>query len=86
MSSKFFVTPRLEDYESVIELYGRNGFMDDLENFVMDMPFDPTGPMLNKVLDFCREHGHLSFGNWEANRLNDINSSNTYRFEPIESK
>ncbi|KAL8145902.1 hypothetical protein AgCh_003874 [Apium graveolens] len=84
MSNKFFITPRLEDYESMIDLYGRNGSTDDLENFIKDMPFDPTGPMLNKVIDFCRKHGHLSFGNWAANRLNDMNPSDTYIFEPVE--
>ncbi|WOH02427.1 hypothetical protein DCAR_0521816 [Daucus carota subsp. sativus] len=83
MSNKFFITPHLEDYESMIELYGRNGFMADLENFVKNMPFDPTVPMLSKVLNFCREHEHLSFGKWAANRLNDMNSSDAYRFEPV---
>lgn len=57
---------KLEDYECRIELYDRNGFMDDLENFVKDMPFKHIGPVLNRVLNCCQEHEHLSFGKWAA--------------------
>ncbi|XP_022993859.1 pentatricopeptide repeat-containing protein At3g26540 [Cucurbita maxima] len=73
MSDKFCIIPRLEHYECMIELYGRHGNMDELEKFIINMPFDPTVPMLEKVLDACRKHGHSRLGEWVAIRLNEQN-------------
>ncbi|KAE9448100.1 hypothetical protein C3L33_19999, partial [Rhododendron williamsianum] len=68
MSTRYCVIPRLEHYECMIELYSRYGFMDELEDFVKTMPFDPTVPMLTRVFDACREHRHLKLGEWAANK------------------
>ncbi|KAJ9563584.1 hypothetical protein OSB04_008744 [Centaurea solstitialis] len=56
MVSEYGVIPRLEHYESMIELYGRYGFMGELEKFVKEMPFEPTAAMLNRVFDACRDY------------------------------
>lgn len=48
------------------------------------MPFDPTGPMLNEVIDFCRKDEPLSFAQWAAYRLNDMNGSDAYQFKPMQ--
>lgn len=69
MSNKYCIIPRLEHYESMIELYGRHGCMKELEDFLKKMPFDPTVSMLEKVYDVCRKHGHLKLGEWAAKRL-----------------
>ncbi|XP_052203438.1 pentatricopeptide repeat-containing protein At3g26540 [Diospyros lotus] len=73
ISTKYGIIPRLEHYECMIELYGRYGFMDELEDFVKTMPFDPTAPMLTRVFDACREHKHLKLGEWAADQLNKLN-------------
>ncbi|KZV28893.1 pentatricopeptide repeat-containing protein [Dorcoceras hygrometricum] len=49
MSEKYCLTPQLEHYDAVIELYGQHGFMDKLELFINNMPFNPTAPILTKV-------------------------------------
>ncbi|XP_028117268.1 LOW QUALITY PROTEIN: pentatricopeptide repeat-containing protein At3g26540 [Camellia sinensis] len=81
MSTKFCIIPRLEHYECMIELFGRYGFMDELEDFVKTMPFEPTVQMLTKVFDACREHRHLKLGEWAANRLNEMNPSVPFQIE-----
>lgn len=70
MSSKYYVIPRLEHYQSMIELYGRHGFLDQLEDFMKKMPFEPTDVMLTRVLEFCQEHGHLRLRQWVADHHN----------------
>lgn len=81
MSTRYCVIPRLEHYECMIELYSRYGFMDELEDFVKTMPFDPTVPMLTRVFDACREHRHLKLGEWAANKVNETNPSVPFQFE-----
>ncbi|KAM7507814.1 hypothetical protein LguiA_018267 [Lonicera macranthoides] len=82
MSDKYCIIPRLEHYDRMIELYGRYGFMDELEDFVKKMPFDPTVQMLTSVFDACREHRNSRLGEWATNRLNELNPSVSFRFEP----
>ncbi|XP_004144297.1 pentatricopeptide repeat-containing protein At3g26540 [Cucumis sativus] len=73
MSEKFCVIPRLEHYECMVELYGQHGNMDELEKFINNMPFDPTVPMLERIFNACREHGHSRLAEWVAIRLNEQN-------------
>ncbi|XP_008244565.1 PREDICTED: pentatricopeptide repeat-containing protein At3g26540 [Prunus mume] len=71
MTNEYGIIPRLEHYECMIELYSQWGYMDELEDFVKNMPFDPTVPMLTRILDACRRHGCLRLGQWAAQRLNE---------------
>ncbi|KAK9933220.1 hypothetical protein M0R45_020423 [Rubus argutus] len=71
MSNDHGIIPRLEHYECMIELYSHCGYMDELENFVRNMPFDPTVPMLTRVVDACKRHGCLRFEKWAVQRLNN---------------
>ncbi|XP_062073354.1 pentatricopeptide repeat-containing protein At3g26540-like [Humulus lupulus] len=81
MSTNYGVIPRLEHYEIMIELFSRSNQMDELEIFVKEMPFEPTIPMLTRVLDACRKHGCMRLGNWAAERLADLNPSSELQFE-----
>ncbi|GFY85530.1 tetratricopeptide repeat (TPR)-like superfamily protein [Actinidia rufa] len=81
MSAKYCIIPRLEHYECMIELYGRYGFMYELEDFVKTMPFEPTVQMLTIVFDACREHRHFKLGEWAADQLNKTNPSVPFHFE-----
>lgn len=75
MSIKYYIIPWLEHYDCMIELYGQYGVMDELKDFVKNMPFEPTVQMLTRVFDACREHMSSSLGEWAANRLNELNPS-----------
>ena len=86
MSNEYCVMPRLEHYECMIELYNRYGHIDELEKFVKRMPFEPTVPMLTKVFDACRIHGHLRLGEWAAERLNKLNPSMPLIFQIMDGE
>ncbi|KAL3641182.1 hypothetical protein CASFOL_016150 [Castilleja foliolosa] len=81
MSDKYMLLPQLEHYESMIEMYGLHGYMDELEIFVKNMPFEPNVAMLIKVFDFCRKHKCVGFGEWTCGRLNELNPLVQLRFE-----
>lgn len=70
MSNEYYIIPRVEHYECMIELLSRYGCMNELEDFVKGMPFDPTVPMLTRVLDACKDHGCSRLGKWVAKQLN----------------
>ncbi|GMY06587.1 pentatricopeptide repeat-containing protein At3g26540-like [Fagus crenata] len=86
MSNEYCVMPRLEHYECMIELCNRYGHIDELEKFVKRMPFEPTVPMLTKVFDACRIHGHLRLGEWAAERLNKLNPSMPLIFQIMDGE
>ncbi|KAF5767801.1 putative tetratricopeptide-like helical domain superfamily [Helianthus annuus] len=86
MNKEYCVIPRLEHYESMIELYARYGYIGELENFVKQMPFDPTASMLIRVFDACLDYKHERFGKWAADRLNDLNPSVPFRFELMDHR
>ncbi|OVA07277.1 Pentatricopeptide repeat [Macleaya cordata] len=81
MSNEYCVIPWVEHYECMIELFGRHGFMDELEDFVHKMPFEPTEAMLTRIFDACREHGHSRLGEWAAQCLNESKPLTPFRFE-----
>ncbi|GAB2209548.1 hypothetical protein Droror1_Dr00026767 [Drosera rotundifolia] len=73
MSTEYYVMPHLEHYECMIELCSKHGFMNELEEFVKNLPFSATIPMLTRIFDACREYGNSRLGNWVANKLNELN-------------
>ncbi|XP_073145145.1 pentatricopeptide repeat-containing protein At3g26540 isoform X2 [Henckelia pumila] len=86
MSEKYCLTPQLEHYDAVIELYGQYGYMDELELFMNDMPFKPTALILTKVFDFSRKHKCASLGEWASSHLNELlNPLVPFRFESSDS-
>ena len=85
MSNKFCIIPRLEHYESMIKLYSRHGLMDELEDFIKRMPFEPTVTMWTRVLSACTEHGHSRLGKRAAEKLNELNPSTQYHFQIMDT-
>ncbi|GAB2302179.1 hypothetical protein Dimus_036196 [Dionaea muscipula] len=73
MSNVYFIMPHLEHYDCMIELYSRHGVIDELEEFVKNLPFSATISMLTRVFDACREYGDSKLGNWAAEQLNQLN-------------
>lgn len=84
MSNKYCIIPRLEHYECMIELLSQYGRMNELENFVKGMPFDPTVPILTRVFDACKEHRYPMLGEWAAKQLNELSPSIPFQFEIME--
>ncbi|KAF6134240.1 hypothetical protein GIB67_010039 [Kingdonia uniflora] len=78
MSAEYYVIPRLEHYESMIELFSRKACMDELETFVHNMPFEPTVPVLKRVINACKEHRHSGMEEWAVERLNERNRSTPF--------
>ncbi|XLR01459.1 hypothetical protein S83_067657 [Arachis hypogaea] len=58
MSNEYYVLPRLEHYDCMIELYSRHGYMDELENFLKTMPIEPTLSMLRRAFEASQKNSN----------------------------
>ncbi|KAL5213620.1 hypothetical protein ABZP36_002772 [Zizania latifolia] len=81
MIDEYSIVPRIEHYECMIELLGKHGYMVELEDFVDNMPFEPTTAMWLRIFDCCREYGSRKLGERAAQCINDSNPLTPVRFE-----
>jgi hypothetical protein len=65
----------------MIELFGKHGYMAELEEFVDHMPFEPTFAMWLRIFDCCREYGNRKLGERAAKCINDSNPLTHVRYE-----
>ncbi|KAL4203598.1 hypothetical protein AMTRI_Chr01g104760 [Amborella trichopoda] len=72
MSEKHCVIPRVEHYALMVELFGRNGCMDELKDFIGALPFEPTPAMWMLVSECCRNHGDTRLGELASQRLHEL--------------
>ncbi|XP_020111479.1 pentatricopeptide repeat-containing protein At3g26540 [Ananas comosus] len=86
MSEEYGIIPRIEHYKCMIELFGKHGFMVELEEFVERMPFEPTIAMWTRIFDSCREYGNRRLGERAARCINESNPLNPVRFEVLNSE
>eukprot|EP01018_Ginkgo_biloba_P034753 Gb_24825 [translate_table: standard] len=74
MSREFGITPRADHYVRMIDLFGRSGRLDEAENFINGMPFEPDAIMWGALLGACRIHGNLDLGERVAVYLFELES------------
>ncbi|XP_057735885.1 pentatricopeptide repeat-containing protein At3g26540-like [Arachis stenosperma] len=72
MSNEYYVLPRLEHYDCMIELYSRHGYMDELENFLKTMPIEPTLSMLRRAFEASQKNRYSRLGEWITHKLNEF--------------
>ncbi|OVA09771.1 Pentatricopeptide repeat [Macleaya cordata] len=59
MSCDFGVVPRMEHYGCVVDLLGRAGLLEEAEEFIRRMPFEPDATVLGALLGGCKIHGAI---------------------------
>eukprot|EP01018_Ginkgo_biloba_P004814 Gb_18728 [translate_table: standard] len=74
MSKYFGISPRLEHYACMVDLLGRAGRLDEAEDFINKMPFEPDALIWRTLLGACRVHGNIEIGKRAAKCL--------YQLEP----
>ncbi|PHU16343.1 hypothetical protein BC332_17548 [Capsicum chinense] len=69
MSRDYKVKPRAMHYVCMIELLGREGFLDEAFALIRDAPFRPTINMWAALLTACRVHKNFELGKFAAEKL-----------------
>eukprot|EP01018_Ginkgo_biloba_P000474 Gb_25130 [translate_table: standard] len=66
------IMPRLEHYACMIDLLGRAGHLNEAENFINEMPFEPDAVIWRTLLGACRIHGNIDIGKRAAECLLEL--------------
>jgi pentatricopeptide repeat protein len=69
MVRDYGITPTMEHYACMVDLYSRAGKLDETMNLIGDMPF-PAGPMVwRTLLGACRVYKNVELGKLAAEKL-----------------
>eukprot|EP01018_Ginkgo_biloba_P014954 Gb_36806 [translate_table: standard] len=72
MSQSHGVIPKLEHYACIVDLLGRAGRLDEAEDFINNMPFDPSASVWQTLLSACRIHGNTELGKRAAEHILEL--------------
>eukprot|EP01018_Ginkgo_biloba_P032972 Gb_02573 [translate_table: standard] len=76
MSQYYHITPAMEHYACMVDLFGRAGRLDEAQNFINKMPMKPDATVWRCLLGACRVHNNIELGERVAERLFEINPKN----------
>ncbi|WOL07171.1 pentatricopeptide repeat-containing protein [Canna indica] len=62
MVSHFGIQPRMDHFVTIIDLFGRAGYINEVVNFLSEMAIEPDGSLIGALLSGCRVHGHAEMG------------------------
>eukprot|EP01018_Ginkgo_biloba_P016390 Gb_13227 [translate_table: standard] len=77
MSHDYHITPRMDHHACIIDLLGRAGCLDEAEDFIKNMPFEPDVSVWVALLSACRVHGNTEMGKRVAECLFVLEPQNT---------
>eukprot|EP01018_Ginkgo_biloba_P014934 Gb_01648 [translate_table: standard] len=76
MSKYHCINPKADHYACMIDLLGRSGHLDEAENFINNMPFEPDAIGWATLLGACRIHGNMTLGKRAAECLFELEPQN----------
>eukprot|EP01018_Ginkgo_biloba_P003198 Gb_11219 [translate_table: standard] len=76
MSQYYHITPAVEHYVCMVDLFGRAGLLDEAEDFIIKMPIKPDATVWRCLLGACAIHHNVELGERVAERLFDLEPSN----------
>ncbi|XWS27512.1 hypothetical protein CRYUN_Cryun26dG0121200 [Craigia yunnanensis] len=77
MQSFYGITPRLEHFSCMVDLYGRAGLLNKAKETITRMPYKPSAAMWATLLGACRIHGNADIGEWAAEKLLELRPENS---------
>lgn len=72
MQTVYGVTPRLEHFSCMVDLYGRAGLLDKAKEIILRMPCKPTSELWATLIGACLIHGNKDIGEWAAEKLLEL--------------
>ncbi|XP_073035690.1 pentatricopeptide repeat-containing protein At2g03880, mitochondrial-like [Primulina eburnea] len=72
MRELFGTSPCIEHYACMVDMFGRAGKFDEVENLVDGMELTPNALIWENVLGACRAHGNVKLGERAAEKLFQI--------------
>ncbi|KAK6146058.1 hypothetical protein DH2020_019927 [Rehmannia glutinosa] len=72
MVNEYGITPRLEHYGCMVDLYGRANHLTNALEIVETMPMAPNVVIWGSLMAACRIHGEFELGEFAAKRLLEL--------------
>ncbi|CAN1254930.1 Pentatricopeptide repeat-containing protein At4g13650 [Linum perenne] len=69
MISEFRLEPSPDNYGCLVDMFSRNGYLEDARHVIETMPFPPWPAILRALLSGCRIYGNKGVGEWAAAKL-----------------
>nr|XP_043606789.1 putative pentatricopeptide repeat-containing protein At5g52630 [Erigeron canadensis] len=73
MKSEYKITPIMDHYGCIIDMFVRLGRLEDAFDFVKKMEFEPNEFIWSLLVAGCRSHGNLELGFYAAEQLLSLN-------------
>nr|GMD68736.1 pentatricopeptide repeat-containing protein At1g71490-like [Ipomoea batatas] len=77
MQSVYGISPQLEHFSCMADLFGRSGLLKKAVQVLKKMPFEPTAAMWATLIGACRIHGNTEIGEWAAEKLLEMRPDNS---------
>eukprot|EP01018_Ginkgo_biloba_P025327 Gb_09957 [translate_table: standard] len=76
MSREHYIAPAVDHYACMVDLLGRAGYLDEAEDFIKRMPFEPDVVVWGALLAACRIHSNLELSKRVAEHLLELEPQN----------
>ncbi|XP_057812670.2 pentatricopeptide repeat-containing protein At4g02750 isoform X2 [Cryptomeria japonica] len=80
MGRDYCIVPGPEHYACMVDLFGRAGRLDEAQDFINKMPFEPDVVVWGALLGACRMHGNMKLGERAANKMLELEPHHTGAF------
>lgn len=77
MLEEYGISPTKEHCSCMVDLLARAGCLDEAEDFIKQIPFDPDIVVWKTLLAACKVHGNLEVGKRAAENVLKIDPSNS---------
>ncbi|XP_078163296.1 putative pentatricopeptide repeat-containing protein At2g01510 isoform X1 [Carex rostrata] len=72
MTRVYNLTPRKDHYACMVDMWGRVGCFDKVEQLLGQIPFEPDPIIWSSILNSCKIHGYYELGKLAADKLFSI--------------
>ncbi|MCL7048262.1 hypothetical protein MKW94_003341 [Papaver nudicaule] len=69
ISSEYGMVPSAGNYGCLVDLFSRNGYLEEAKKVLETMPFPPWPAVWRSFLSGCRIHGKRELGQWASSQL-----------------
>ena len=77
MTEEYQLTPGLEHYTAMVELFGRSGRLREASELIENMPIEPDSAVWNALLTAARIYGNVKVASLAAKHLVTLEPNNT---------
>lgn len=72
MQTVYGISPKLEHFSCMVDLYGRAGLLNKATEILLSMPCKPTPELWATLIGACLVHGNKDIGEWAAGKLLEL--------------